>query len=409
VHTAIVGPPVGRPTRVAFTFPGQGSQFSGMGRAWTDDDAWELVERAAAVAGRDIAHLLLDADDEELRLTRNAQLAVFVLGLVVDRAVRQRGFLPAFCAGHSLGEYTALAAVGAVPFEDAVCLVVERSEAMQAADEQNPGTMTTVLDLDFEDANAACARADGDVWVANYNAPRHTVVAGAPSAVAAAEQAAAALGAGRVVPLPVGGAYHTRYMAPARARLRAALAATRFTAPGTPVVANVDGRLHADLDDWPALLSAQLSSPVRWWQSIRRLESFGTDVFLELGPGPGFSTLIQRTTPQALVLHVRTPADLEMGPAGVVSGHRELDTIGELGERLHVAERLVVSPFTGVYRSIPTPRITTEDDILAEGDVVGTVGSEPVRSPFRGWLMGTLAIEGERVRKGQPIAWLRLA
>lgn len=394
-------------TTPVFAFPGQGSQFPGMGRPWVDDPVWEVVEQASTVTGRDIAHLLLDADDEELRHTRNAQLAIFVLGLVIDQAVRRMGLVPAVCAGHSLGEYTALASVGAMSFDDGLYLVVERSEGMQAADEQNPGTMTTILDLDYDDVEAACARADGDVWIANYNAPRHTVLAGAPDAVAAAAEAALSLGARRVVPLPVGGAYHTRFMAPARERLRAALAKTQFMRPETPVVANVDDRLHTDPDDWPALLSAQLAGPVRWFQSIRRLESLHTDVFLQVGPGTDVGQLIKRTAPKALVLTVCEPADLDVALAMSVGGLQELDALGEFGEKLHVTERLVISPAMGIYRSSPATGATTEGEILYEGEIVGMVGSVPVRSPFRGWLMGTLAIEGERVRKGQPIAWLR--
>jgi [acyl-carrier-protein] S-malonyltransferase len=394
---------------LAFSYAGQGAQVPQMGCGWQDEDAWELVERASAVAGRDVAALLTSAGAEELRLTRNAQLAILVMGLVVDGALRRVGLTPTACVGHSVGEYAALISAGALDFEDGIRLVVERADAMQAADEQNPGTMTAIVGLDDDDAQAACGRADGDVWVANYNAPERTVVAGAVGAVRAAEEAALELGAARVVPLEVGGAYHTRFMAPARARLRDALAKTPFHTLEVPVVANVDARSHWAAPEWPALLSAQLCSPVRWSQSIRRLSSLDVDTIVQLGPSVALGRLIKRSAPSTRVLTVREPADIDVVLAMTLGGLEELDALGELSERLHMTERLVVSPSAGIYRATPASgTLTTGGEILAEGDVVGMVGEHPVSSPFAGWLMGLLATEGQRVRKGQPIAWLRL-
>ena len=182
---------------LAFTFPGQGSQKPGMGQPWVDHPSWELVADASDVAGRDVAKLLLDADADELKLPRNTQLATFMLSMVVLDAVERVGISPAMAAGHSLGEYTALTATGSVSFEDGVQIVTIRGEAMQAAADQNPGTMIALLGIEEDDADAACRRADGDAWVANYNAPGQVVIAGEAGAIAcmAAGPVAAAMAA----------------------------------------------------------------------------------------------------------------------------------------------------------------------------------------------------------------------
>src|SRR5688572_27841274 len=170
---------------LAFTFPGQGSQRPGMGRPWAEHDSWELVDEASEVAERDVARLLLDADADELKDTRNAQLTTFVTSLIVLDAAERLGLEPSYCAGHSLGEYTALAATGALGFDEGVRLVVERAEAMHMAGTDNPGTMAAVLGLDDDLVEVACRRADSDVWVANFNAPGQVVIAGSPEGVTA--------------------------------------------------------------------------------------------------------------------------------------------------------------------------------------------------------------------------------
>ena len=162
---------------LAFTFPGQGSQRSGMGRPWVEHESWELVDEASEVSGRDVGRLLLDADADELKDTRNAQLMTFVSSLMVLDAVERLGLEPSFCAGHSLGEYTALTACGALSFDDGVRLVCERAEAMHDAGIENPGTMAAVLGLDDDLVEVACRRADSEVWVANFNAPGQVVIA----------------------------------------------------------------------------------------------------------------------------------------------------------------------------------------------------------------------------------------
>lgn len=390
---------------LAFTFPGQGSQKPGMGAPWVDHESWELVAEASAIAGRDIAHLLLDADAEELRQTRNAQLTTFVLSLVVLDAVERVGVSPAAAAGHSLGEYTALAGTGVLSFEEGVRLVVARGDAMQVAAEDNPGTMAAVLGLDDEDCDVACRRADGDVWVANFNAPGQVVIAGSADAVAAASAAAKELGAKKVMPLPVGGAFHTPFMAPARDELRKAINEVTFRPPDVPVVANVDARPHDDPEEWTRLLSSQLVSPVRWRQSVSRLADDGFTRFIELGPGSVLTGTIKRITPGSKGISVSTPDDLDALLAALAGEQPHPINVPD-GEHLFMSERMVVSPAAGVFA--PADRWKADEQGTVEvGDVLGTIGDVEVRSLFAGHVMGLIARDGERVTTSQPIAWLR--
>ena len=292
---------------LAFTFPGQGSQRPGMGRPWVDHESWELVGEASEIAGRDIAALLLDADADALKDTRNAQLTTFVSSLMVLDAVERLGIEPSFCAGHSLGEYTALAATGALGFDDGVRLVIERAAAMHEAGNESPGTMSAVLGLDDEDVEIACRRADSDVWVANYNAPGQVVIAGSISGVAAATEHAKALGAKKVMALPVSGAFHTPFMTTARDRLRDAIAAANPRDTEVPVISNVDARPHNSGSEWSSLLSAQLSSPVRWKHCLLALSELGVRGFIELGPGGVLTGMVKRTVENASQISVATP------------------------------------------------------------------------------------------------------
>jgi [acyl-carrier-protein] S-malonyltransferase len=389
---------------LAFTFPGQGSQKPGMGAPWVEHESWELVGEASAIAGRDIARLLLDADAEELRQTRNAQLTTFVLSLVVLDAVERVGVSPAAAAGHSLGEYTALTATGALSFAEGVRTVVARGDAMQEAAEDNPGTMAAVLGLDEESCDVAGRRADGDVWVANFNAPGQVVIAGSSEGVAAASVAAKELGAKKVMALPVGGAFHTPFMAPARDELRKAIDAVTFRAPDVPVVANIDARPHAEADDWPKLLSGQLVSPVRWRQSVQRLAEDGTTMFVELGPGSVLTGTIKRIAPEARALSVSTPDDLDVLLAALAGDQPTVHV--PPGEHLFMSERMVVSPAAGVFTPAEPWRTRPEGSIEV-GGLLGTIGDVEVRSFFAGQVMGLIAVDGERVTTSQPIAWLR--
>ena len=239
---------------LAFTFPGQGSQRPGMGLPWRDHESWELIDEVSDIAGRDIGALLCDANADELKDTRNAQLTTFVSSLMVLDAVERLGIEPSYCAGHSLGEYTALTATGALGFDDGIRLVCERSAAMHDAGLAQPGTMAAVLGLDDDQVDVACRRADDDVWVANYNAPGQVVIAGSPGGVEAASGHAKDLGAKTVMPLQVSGAFHTPFMTAARERLRAALAQADPRDSDVPVVSNVDAMLHDQAGDWSSLL-----------------------------------------------------------------------------------------------------------------------------------------------------------
>jgi [acyl-carrier-protein] S-malonyltransferase len=389
---------------IAFTFPGQGSQKPRMGEPWADHESWELVDEASEAAGRDVAHLLLDADADELKQTRNAQLATFVLSLVVLDAVERLGVEPDRLAGHSLGEYTALTASGSLDFADGVRLVAERGEAMQDAAEDRTGTMAAVLGLDDDQVEIACHRTAADVWVANFNAPGQVVVAGAPDAVDDAGQIAKGLGAKRVLPVPVSGAFHTPFMAPARDRLKKALRELDFRDLELPVVANVDAAPHTEHDEWAGLLSAQLCSPVRWRHTLHTLADGGVRTFVELGPGTVLTGMAKRTIEGATTLSVSNPDALD-ALLVAVSGQPVTEVAHE-GEHLFMVERMVVSPAAGVFLPSTPARAGSE---IAVGDVLGIVAGEEVRSPFAGRLAGFLAVEGERVMPRQPIAWLRVA
>ena len=387
---------------IAFTFPGQGSQLPGMGAAWRDHPSWELVEEASEASERDVEHLLLDADEDELRHTRNSQLATYVLSMIVLDAVERNGLEPAFHAGHSLGEYSALTAAGVLNFSAGVQLVTERGNAMQAAAEETAGTMAAVLGLDDDKVETACRRTIGDVWVANYNAPGQVVIAGDADAIAKAGELAKELGAKRVMPIKVGGAFHTPFMAPARERLRKSLAETDLRAASRPVYANIDAEPHQDAGDWANLLGAQLTNPVQWRKTLHALDQAGATVFLELGPGTVLTGLVKRTLKGATRLGVSSPAEVD-GLLESLSHASETGAVAE-GELLYAIERLVVSPATGVFEPRPGLDIGHPVD---RGELLGSVGATEVRSAFDGSLQGLLALAGERVTTSQPLAWLR--
>ncbi len=387
---------------LAFTFPGQGSQRPGMGRPWVDHESWELVDEASELAERDVAALLLDADAEQLRDTRNAQLTTFVSSLMVLDAVERIGLDPSFCAGHSLGEYTALTATGALGFDEGVRLVSARADAMHDAGEAQPGTMAAVLGLDDEQVDVACRRADADVWVANYNAPGQVVIAGSPAGVESATTHAKELGAKRIMPLQVSGAFHTPYMTAARSRLRTAIAEADPRDTEVPVVSNVDALPHHEGKEWASLLSAQLSSPVRWKHCLLELEDLGVTDYAELGPGGVLTGMAKRTT-GGRTISVATPEDLdkllEWVSADGTTGPVRLE-----GEHLFAVERLVVSPGAGVFRRAAG---VADGTMIEVGAVLGHVGDHEVRSPFAGVLQSYIAVETERLTARQPVAWLR--
>ena len=375
-----------------------------MGEEWIKHESWELVDEASDACGRDVAQLLLKADADELKQTRNSQLTTFVLSMVILDAVERTGVAPNFTAGHSLGEYSALCASGALSFEDAVRLVSERGEAMQVAADEQDGSMAAVLGLDDDLVVSACARVDGDVWVANYNAPGQVVIAGDPAALTDAGEKAKELGAKRSMALPVGGAFHTPFMAPARDRLRKALAEVEVRDPAIPVFANVDAISRDNAEEWPQLLASQLCSPVQWRQTLYAMQELGCATFVELGPGTVLTGMAKRTLKDVNTLSVATPEDVDTLLAAVTDLGSSSQGAKEAGEYPYVTERLVVSPCAGIFA--PDPRVTL-DKVIKVGDIVGWVNDEEVRSPFAGLLMEFMALDSERVTARQPIAWLR--
>jgi len=388
---------------IVFTFPGQGSQKPGMGEAWRDHPSWELVGEASSILGRDCEGLLLHTAAEELTRTDNAQLSTFLTSLVVLDAVERLGVEPAAAAGHSLGEYTALVASGALSFEEGLSLVAERGAAMLEATTLRTGTMAAVLGLDDDDVEVACARVGGEAWVANYNAPGQVVIAGDPDDVARAAEVARELGCKKVMSMAVSGAFHTPFMAPARERLRTAIDGADLRDAELPVYANVDARPHTG-PEWTGLLNAQLCSPVRWRQTLLNLGEDGASVFVELGPGNVLTGMAKRTVSDARQISVSTPDDLDRlltalaAPPETVVAHE--------GEHLFATERMVVSPAAGVFTPIDA---LAPGLVLTSGTVLGRVGDHEVRSPFAGTLIGVLAVDGERVTASQPIVWLRTA
>lgn len=395
---------------LAFTFPGQGSQKPGMGGPWVNHPSWQLVEEASQATGRDVAHLLLDADAETLTETRNSQLATFVLSMVALDAVKRSGIQNQIAAGHSLGEYSALVCAGTLSFADGCRIVLERGEAMQSAAKDRNGTMYAVLGLDDTDVEAACEKAGDGVWVANYNSPGQVVVAGDPEALVKAADAAKELGAKRAVPLPVGGAFHTPFMSPARDRLRAALESTTYSKLDIPVVANVDALAHTNSDDWLELCTQQLTSPVRWSQTVGALVAHGAKLLVELGPGSVLTNLVKRISPDTRAVSVSSPEDIDGLVDAMTEGthaNEDLTTHHEHGEHLTLNEKLIISTATGLFDFLDPPAGPAIGDHLEVGRAVGKVGDTEITTQFAGTLMGTLAIVGERVTVGQPIAWIR--
>ena len=374
-----------------------------MGKPWVDHESWELVTEASEIAGRDVGDLLLNADAETLKDTRNAQLTTFVSSLMVLDAVERLGFEPSLCAGHSLGEYTALTANGALGFDDGVRLVIERAAAMHDAGTESPGVMSAVLGLDDEQVETACRRADSDVWVANFNAPGQVVIAGSPTGVQLASEHAKELGAKRIMALPVSGAFHTPLMAPARDRLREAIAAAKPRDSDVPIVSNVDAKAHSHGNEWTTLLSAQLSSPVRWKQCLQTMFESGIKDFVELGPGGVLTGMAKRTIESARTLSISTPDELDKLIEWIGASSLPTQELHE-GEHLFAVERLVVSPGAGVF--VPNAKIANGTRISV-GDVIGMVGDLEVRSLFDGILQNYISVDGERLTPHQPVAWLR--
>lgn len=280
-----------------------------MGAGLLDDaDLAALCDRCAAAAGVDLRHLLTVADDEELRLTQNAQPALTFTGIALASLLRRRGIEPAAAAGHSVGEYAALAVTGAVAAEEAVTAVTERGLAMAEAAPPGTSTMAAVLGLAPEAVKEALAGRE-DVWPANFNTPTQTVIAGTTAGVEQASEALREAGAKRVVPLAVSAAFHTPLMAAAAARLRQTLDGLSWSSPEVPVVANLTAEPYLEPGSIPGILERQLSSPVRWADSIKMLQRLGVDAYVELGPRRALAGMLRELAPGAAAHNIATPQD----------------------------------------------------------------------------------------------------
>jgi len=401
---------------VAFVFPGQGSQAPGMGLDWAGatTGATDLYDWASAVLGWDLTETLRSASPDELRQTYIAQPAIFAVSVAALKATEAAGVRPAYVAGHSLGEFSALVAAGSLSFEAGLTLVARRAEAMQRAADERPGSMSSVLGLSAEGVEMAVAKAaDGQVLaVANDNAPGNVVVSGEWPALERLPSAAKELGARRVVPLNVGGAFHSPLMAPAAEVFRPFLAAAPLRDTTVPVVTNAVAEPTSKADELRELLARQLTGRVRWTESVRRLATLGVDTFVEVGPGTVLSGLIKRSVEGVRVLSAGDAA----GVAAVAEAIRgESDRVpasdDDQGEVVVLPERFAVSPGHGRFYPVVPTRFTDEGPYVEPGDLLGEVrngqASIPVRSPFRGWLMTHLAWEGELVTPGQILLSLR--
>ena len=297
--------------KVAFLFPGQGSQHAGMGvELLTDPEVAELCDRCSRDADVDLRHLLIGADDDELKLTQNAQPALCFVGVALTMLLRRRGIEPAAAAGHSVGEYAALAAGGAVGAPQVIKAVVERGKAMAEAFPAGTSSMAAVLGLDAHAVEVALAGLN-DAWPANYNTPTQTVVAGTTAGLEVATRRLQAAGAKRVIPLNVSAAFHTPLMAPAAERLRAALDRIEWRSPRVPVMANLTGRQHQGGNRIPHLMEMQLRSPVRWSACIASLVEMGCDTFLEVGPKRALTGMMRELAAGKTALAVGTPAAVQ--------------------------------------------------------------------------------------------------
>ena len=284
----------------AFVFPGQGSQFSGMGKdLYTNvPAAKELFEKANEILGFRITDIMFEGTDEDLKQTFVTQPAVFLHSVIMAKALGEE-FKPDMVAGHSLGEFSALVAAGALDFEDGLRLVAKRAAAMQQACDAQPSTMAAVLGLEDKVVENICAEVDGVVVAANYNCPGQLVISGSIEAVDAACERLKAAGARRALRLPVGGAFHSPLMEPAKVELQAAIEAAPFKTPICPVYQNVDAKSYTDPEQIKANLIAQLTAPVRWTYIVQNMLADGADSFVELGPGAVLQGLIKKVSREA--------------------------------------------------------------------------------------------------------------
>ena len=278
----------------AYVFPGQGSQYPGMAKDLYESNevARMMLERVNEILGFRITDIMFEGTAEELKQTRVTQPAIFLHSVVMARCIQD--FTPDMVAGHSLGEFSALVAAGAIDFEDGLKLVSVRAEAMQKACEMNPGSMAAVLALETAKVEEICSACEGTVIPANYNCEGQIVISGEKEAVEKACIRMKEAGAKRALPLPVGGAFHSPLMEPARAELAEGIEKTVFRTPTCPIYQNVTALPSTDPEEIKRNLLAQLTAPVRWTQSVRNMAADGAEEFVELGPGTVLQGLINK-------------------------------------------------------------------------------------------------------------------
>lgn len=286
-----------------FMFPGQGSQFPGMAKELyeTNPTAREMFDRANEILGFDITEIMFNGTAEDLKQTKVTQPAVFLHSVILAKC--SPDFKPDMVAGHSLGEFSALTAAGALDFEDGLRLVSIRAHAMQKACEANPGTMAAILALPAETIEAICADVDGIVVPANYNCEGQIVISGAVDAVAEASERLKVAGAKRALILPVGGAFHSPLMQPAAEELAAGIESVEFKTPVCPVYQNVTALPTTDPAEIKKNLLAQLTAPVRWTQSVMNMVADGAASFTESGPGKVLQGLVSKIAPNQVIVN----------------------------------------------------------------------------------------------------------
>jgi len=279
----------------AFVFPGQGAQFVGMGKDLYDNSplAKEMFEKANQILGFSITDLMFAGTDEDLKQTKVTQPAIFLHSVILAKTLGDT-FQPSAVAGHSLGEFSALVAAGALSFEDGLVLVSKRALAMQKACEQNPSTMAAILNLEDKVVEEVCASIDDVVVAANYNCPGQLVISGSNAGIDKACEILLAKGAKRALKLPVGGAFHSPLMEPARVELEAAIAATTFAKPICPVYQNVDAKPYSEPEQIKKNLISQLTAPVRWTRTVENMCADGIMSYVEVGPGKVLQGLIKK-------------------------------------------------------------------------------------------------------------------
>ncbi|MBT8253652.1 MAG: ACP S-malonyltransferase [Flavobacteriaceae bacterium] len=285
----------------AYIFPGQGAQFVGMGLDLYEQSsqAQDLFETANDILGFNITDIMFEGLAEDLKQTRVTQPAIFLHSVILSQVLGD-AFKPDMVAGHSLGEFSALVANGALSFEDALNLVAKRADAMQKACEMIPGTMAAVLGLDDDIVEKVCAMTKGIVVAANYNCPGQLVISGELNAVEMACESLKEEGARRALILPVGGAFHSPLMEPAREELASAIENTQFRKPNCPIYQNVTASAVQDEAEIQANLIAQLTAPVRWTQSVQQMLNDGATQFIEVGPGKVLQGLVKKINREAL-------------------------------------------------------------------------------------------------------------